>query len=225
MMYEIKIKNNGNKTCCPHRENTSPGFGVEFPPPPNILCHVAQLQPKILSIYFIFKKRKWTLKCSRLGQERTVSPGPFHKSLSPLESPELFAGMPVPLEDTPCCLTSLVSPSCRLSCLLFSPVFSNPFLLDTFLQQERWRPALSGCLHPQPKGPAVWSSRAEADWKPQSVTSSCHEDPQVLFEVAKTFLAFQGLLLTPVSAEITETFVWISPSLWVARGWRTEEDG
>ena len=62
-----------------------------------------------------------------------------------------------------------------------SLVFSNIFLLDSLLQQERWGLPFSGCPHPQPKGPVVCSSSVEADWKPQSVTSLCQKDPQVFF--------------------------------------------
>lgn len=56
MMYEIKIKNNGNKTCCPHRENTSPGFGVEFPPPHSVPCGSAAAKNSFYLFYFQEKK-------------------------------------------------------------------------------------------------------------------------------------------------------------------------
>lgn len=56
MMYEIKIKNNGNKTCCPHRENTSPGFGVEFPPSHSVPCGSAAAKNSFYLFYFQEKK-------------------------------------------------------------------------------------------------------------------------------------------------------------------------
>lgn len=52
MMYEIKIKNNGNKTSCPHREKASLVFRVEFSFPPLTLCHMAVLKPK--TYFFLF---------------------------------------------------------------------------------------------------------------------------------------------------------------------------